>query len=211
MAGIAGVVVSPDVRGRGVGHLPMTAMLDRVASLGFPLSALYPATLPVYRALGWELAGHQPFVTPPTEALRELDRGNGRTRGRSDAVKLRGVGAEETAEILATIARVYEESRFSGPFEYPAYLVNHWLAKEKPFAYLADDAYLEYKWDTSRDIQVVYALARSEETTRALWSLVGSHSSIAKNVTVVLPPNDPQRWLVAGRISRSTAGGRSRY
>ena len=38
----------------------MTALLDDgAAERGYPLSALYPATMPIYRSLGWELAGRE--------------------------------------------------------------------------------------------------------------------------------------------------------
>src|SRR6187399_75373 len=57
MAGIAGVVVAPEHRGHGVGTQIMTALLDRGRALAYPVSALYPATIPVYRAAGYELAG----------------------------------------------------------------------------------------------------------------------------------------------------------
>ena len=35
----------------------MTALLGVIAGRGYPLSVLYPATAPIYRSLGWELAG----------------------------------------------------------------------------------------------------------------------------------------------------------
>ena len=39
------------------------------------------------------------------------------------------------------------------------------------------------------------ALAGSAATTRALWSVVGSHSSTADRVVAFLPPGDPVGWL----------------
>lgn len=57
MAGIAGVTVSPEDRGRGVGTLIMRAVIDRAVALGDAVSVLYPATTPIYRALGYEHAG----------------------------------------------------------------------------------------------------------------------------------------------------------
>ncbi len=49
MAGVAGVVVSPEHRGRGVGTALMQGTITRGRELGYPLSVLYPATIPVYR------------------------------------------------------------------------------------------------------------------------------------------------------------------
>ena len=57
MAAVGGVKVAPEGRGRGVGRALMTALLREIAARGFPVSALYPATAPLYRSLGWEIAG----------------------------------------------------------------------------------------------------------------------------------------------------------
>ena len=59
MAGVSSVKVAPEYRGRGIGRLLMTALLGEIAARGYPLSALFPATMPLYRSLGWELAGGQ--------------------------------------------------------------------------------------------------------------------------------------------------------
>ncbi|MFG6197588.1 GNAT family N-acetyltransferase [Nonomuraea sp. JJY05] len=63
MAGVAGVTVSPEDRGRGVGSRLMRAVVERAASLGDAVSALHPATTPIYRSVGYEPRG-------PTATLR---------------------------------------------------------------------------------------------------------------------------------------------
>ena len=72
MAGVAGVKVAPEERGRGVGRAMMTGLLQRIAERGYPLSVLYPATSTVYRSVGWEVAGGQYQVKVPARALRAL-------------------------------------------------------------------------------------------------------------------------------------------
>src|SRR5712691_10264104 len=57
MAGVATVKVAPEDRGRGVGKALMTELLAVIAARGYPVSALFPATAPLYRSLGWEVAG----------------------------------------------------------------------------------------------------------------------------------------------------------
>jgi predicted acetyltransferase len=57
MLGIAGVAVAPEERGRGVARSLMRATLAEARTNGVALSALYPATLTLYRLSGYELAG----------------------------------------------------------------------------------------------------------------------------------------------------------
>ena len=72
MAAVAGVKIAPEDRGRGIGRRLMTGLLDEIADRGYPLSVLYPATMPIYRSLGWELAGGKYTLTIPTRSLRDL-------------------------------------------------------------------------------------------------------------------------------------------
>jgi predicted N-acetyltransferase YhbS len=71
-AGVASVKVAPEDRGRGIGRRLMSGLLDMVAERGYPLSALFPATTPIYRSLGWELAGGRYEATIPARSLRPL-------------------------------------------------------------------------------------------------------------------------------------------
>ena len=49
MAGVAGVKVAPEARGRGVGKALMAELTGLIAGRGYPVSVLYPATTPLYR------------------------------------------------------------------------------------------------------------------------------------------------------------------
>ena len=69
MAGVAGVQVAPEYRGQGVGRAVMTALAEHMAERGYPLSVLYPATMTIYRSLGWEIAGHLHEAVMPARAL----------------------------------------------------------------------------------------------------------------------------------------------
>jgi predicted acetyltransferase len=57
MLGLAGVAVAPEARGQRVAWSLVTHALREARERGFALSALYPATLTLYRACGYELAG----------------------------------------------------------------------------------------------------------------------------------------------------------
>jgi predicted acetyltransferase len=92
---------------------------------------------------------------------------------------------------------VHESARHCGPATFDADTVRRWLlSSEDIFCYLAADGFLAYGWQEShRDMLVRMALAGSAETTRALWSTVGSHAPLAKEVRAVVSPDDPAFWL----------------
>ena len=80
MAGVAGVKIAPEDRGRGVGRTLMTALVELMAERGYPLSARYPATMTIYRSLGWEIAGHRYEAVLPSRSLFALAKPDVRPR-----------------------------------------------------------------------------------------------------------------------------------
>jgi predicted acetyltransferase len=67
--GVASVAVEPAHRGTGVGTEIMERLLVRARDQGHALATLYPATVPVYRRLGFEFAGGTTTYSVPIEAL----------------------------------------------------------------------------------------------------------------------------------------------
>lgn len=186
MAGIAGVVVAPEQRGRGLGSMLMRAVLDRSVELGDAVSVLYPATVPVYRRLGWEVAGARHRVSVDTGLLRRLG-------GPEVAVR---PAATDDAEAIVAIARsVHERSRTSGPLLHDLDDVRQDLGDADVFSYLADDGFVMYGWQGS-DLRVHELTAASEQTARALWSVVGSGSSVARSVHAYVAPRDALHVLL---------------
>lgn len=57
MTGVAGVAVSPEARGAGLASTMMVEALREMRASGAALSALFAATQPVYRKVGYEQAG----------------------------------------------------------------------------------------------------------------------------------------------------------
>ena len=57
MTGVSAVAVLPEHRSQGVGSALLRSALAEMARRRVALSGLYPATQPVYRRLGWEIAG----------------------------------------------------------------------------------------------------------------------------------------------------------
>lgn len=74
MAGIAGVVVSPEARGRGIALEMMRACLREAAADGFALSTLYASTQALYRQVGYEQAGGRWLLKIPLVHLDVRER-----------------------------------------------------------------------------------------------------------------------------------------
>jgi predicted acetyltransferase len=189
MGGVGAVCVAPEDRGRGVGRRLAAALLDLME--GRPLSALFPATAPVYRSVGYEHAGGQYRITLPPDPLRTLASG---------PVKVRRAGPGDAAEVTALIRRLHAEARHVGPIDRGETYISEVLADERVFSYLADDGFLAYGWDGGHERLAVHrCVARSAETARALWAMVGSGSSIAETVHACVGPDDPLLWLLRDR------------
>jgi predicted acetyltransferase len=193
---VAGVKVAPEDRGRGVGRALMTALTDLMAGRGYPLSALYPATMPLYRSLGWEIAGHRHEAVLPARALRSLPK--------AQAVKeLRRPGPGDAAELIGVLGRVHELARDCGPITFDETTARRWLTRPGQYndldryAYLAPDGFLGYRWRHGHDeIYVHRVVAASPQTTAALWAVVASHASVADTVRAQVSPSDPFWWML---------------
>jgi predicted acetyltransferase len=196
MAGVAGVKVAPEERGRGVGRALMMSLIPEMGRRGYPLSALYPATVPLYRSLGWEFAGGMYETTVPTSALATLtgpDEAAASSRAVSD---LRRCGPADSAAVVETLDRVHLALGGCGPATHAPDLVATWLDDADNFAYLADDGFLNYCWDDGHDtVQVDLLVAASAATARAFWRILSSHGSMADTVRACLAPDDPVSWL----------------
>src|SRR5215468_3732699 len=202
MAGVAGVMVAPEYRGRGAGRRLMTALLDEIAARGYPLSALFPATMPLYRSLGWELAGARDTVIIPARSLRHLVPPDAAVSGpdaRPDPV-LRRAGPGDADAVIAVLGRVHEAARACGPITRDAAMVAEWLAGPDLYAYLAEDGFLAYQWHNgNRELYVERAEAVSGQTVRAFWAHLGSHASIAEKVYARTGPASAFWWLTRER------------
>lgn len=205
MAGVAGVKVAPEHRGRGVGRRLMTELLDQIADRGYPLSALYPATMRIYRSLGWEVAGSRYRITVPTRELRTLvepDPAAGGPPGTAtglkpavNAVDIRRATPDDALKVIDVLGRAHESARHSGPLTRDAATVRRWLADDHLYAYLAPDGFLAYSWNGEGEMLADRIVAASPVTYRALWSVLAGQSSTASVIRAKLAPGDPLRWL----------------
>ena len=199
MAGVASVMVAPEDRGRGTGRALMTALLELIASRGYQISALYPATSAIYRSLGWEIAGVRDQVRFPARSLRALaapDPLLSSPAAMPDGPQPRRCGPDDSAAVLAALNGVHQALRESGPVTRDEETMRRWLADEDRYCYLAPDGFLSYRWRNGNDeIAVDRLVAASAATTRAMWAIVASHGTIADTVLACVGPADPVSWL----------------
>ena len=213
MAGVANVMVAPEERGRGTGRALMRTLLSLIGDRGYQVSALYPATMALYRSLGWEIAGSLGHLAIPSHSLRSLvapDRDDAPARMAQPETRLRRCGPGDATRVLAVIGRVHQALRDCGPNTRDEAAVARWLGDEHRFAYLAPDGFLAYRWQNGNDeLLVDRALAGSAAATRAIWGVVASHSSIAQTVRATVGPADPVQWLTTDPDVRQS--GRSAW
>ena len=69
MIGVAAVAVAPEHRGRNTATTLMRSAVQEMHERGIALSALYPATLPLYRSVGYEQAGVRFEIRIPAKTL----------------------------------------------------------------------------------------------------------------------------------------------
>ncbi len=190
MAGVAGVKVAPEYRGKGAGRALMTELTTLMAGRGYPLSALYAATMPIYRQQGWELAGARYTAKFPIRSLRGLDEP-------STDIEIRRAGPADAAAVIDVLGRVHGLARDCGPITFAEPVVRDWLANQDSFCYLADDGFLRYQWHGGdQELYVDKLVAASARTTRALVSVLASHSSVASRVLAQVSPADQLWWLL---------------
>ena len=68
-AGVSGVVVRPEDRGRGIAKAMLRESFDRMRDRGEVLAALYPTTATLYRSVGFEVAGSYEWRKVPTASV----------------------------------------------------------------------------------------------------------------------------------------------
>jgi predicted acetyltransferase len=197
MAGVAGVKVAPEERGRGIGTAMMARMLADIAERGYPVSALYPATAPLYRAFGWEIAGGRYETVLPTRSLAALLRPDEAVvPGASEPPGLRRATPKDAAAIVEVTGLVHASLRHCGPNTREPWECRDWLDYAGNFAYLAADGFLSYRWARDgAELAVEQLVAASAATARALWQILASHGTIASRVRACLAPDDPVQWL----------------
>lgn len=205
-AGVAAVAVAPDARGRGAATELMRATLAEARAKGFPLSTLYPATQPVYRAAGYEQAGSRWELKLPLASIDVKER-------HLDLELIRPEDHEAIAGVYAARARC-----LSGHLDRGG---NAWARIRKPKGdppraiKVTNDGRIEgyvylNKTVGERNMAVLSALdlvALTSGAARRLLTLFADHRSLASDVILNLPPWDP----LLAQLREQTASARAPF
>jgi predicted acetyltransferase len=207
--GVASVKVAPEHRGRGIGRALMTELLGLAASRGYLVSVLYPATMPIYRSLGWELAGAKYQFTVPARSLRTLaapDPGAAAAQPPVPAVRRAAPG--DAATMIAVTAAAHQAARDAGAITWDERPARQWLSRPDLYAYFAGggaaeeaDGFAAYRWANgdSAELFVERVHAATPGALRALWSVIASNASVTRTVRGWTAPDDPFWWLTRER------------
>jgi predicted acetyltransferase len=190
--GIAGVVVSPSARGRGVATELMRRAMRELRKSEVALSSLYPASIPLYRRAGYEisggiwryaLAGRDVPIHEPTLAIRAFEA--------ADERQVRAIYAAQARNRNGWLDRgpyVWERTRRVQD-KMPAY--GHVFHDNKHI-----EGYVFYRHKQTPlgfDLRVSDMAARTPRGLRDVLSFLGSHKSLADEVAWYGGIDDP--WL----------------
>jgi predicted acetyltransferase len=204
MAGVAGVAVLPAHRGGGLARRMMIEMLRELrAAGGMPVSTLYPSTLRLYRAVGYEIAGVRCHATGRPVDLRVAgahdDGGMVVREARpEDAEAINRVHERRAACSNGFVSRTeYHWSRIRKPRDEAATgLVIECGGEVEGYAYLLRRR-LDTGWQALSVTDLGFCTARAG---RRLVQLLAQQSSMVREATWLSSPNDPLLPLLHDRV-----------
>lgn len=190
MGALRAVAVAPHHRATGAGGALVRHVLHELYERGVPLSALYPATQPIYRRQGYEQAGTWTAYRLPVRAIDVRDRALevvsldpndldwSALRDLYDRVAGRANGMLDRTDWF------WRRRFFTGSKRTPTYAYGirgeHGLQGYVSF--------MHAKGARQYDLDVKDIVADSPAAVRRLWSLLADHRSVAGNVLWVGPP-----------------------
>ncbi|HWJ97882.1 MAG TPA: GNAT family N-acetyltransferase [Acidimicrobiales bacterium] len=202
LAGFSPVAVLPEFRGRGLARTVVAGQYDDLRARGEVMSGLFPASLALYRSVGFELAGSYVLRRFPAAEV-------GRLRPRRDVEVRRG-----TVDDVAAVHRRHEAvgPAHDGQLRRdPA-----WWSRRLPtdldgvVLYVVDDpgrpgelaGYAIYRHGPAPkpyeySVVVTEVVADDPDVLRALWRVVGSSGSQAPWIEVIGPAEDDLFLLLA--------------
>jgi predicted acetyltransferase len=195
MLGVSAVAIRPEHRAGGAGSALMKDALREARATRMPLSALYPATQPVYRRLGYELAGARTLYRVPSAALALKSRPlSMRPIGVPDLARLRSTYlafARRSAGLLdrtewswARVLSGHESTVHAYVAERGSNIEGYVVFVQKPLAAMG------------YEIIVKDVVALTRDAALSLLSFLGDHRSMAPDISFFGAPADPLLMLL---------------
>ncbi len=201
-AGIAAVAAMPDTRGSGIGGALVAELLRRRREAGDVVSSLYPATVAVYRKLGYEVAG---VFTEFSASLRALPRTGG------EGIELQTLSDDSRLDDMRECFRrwapghngpvwfdddmwwKFQVLRLTEPDVVPQIVLAHGDDGLEGYAcYQRGD-----RPGFGIDPSCTHFVARTRRAAAALFGYFGGYHSVGDKMTWHGPPNEPLALLVA--------------
>ncbi len=195
MTGIAAVGIAPQHRSRGVGAAMMVESIRELHARGAALASLYPATMPIYRKAGYEVAGYSCEWRLHTDAITEREP-SARVRPimPGDAPLVADLYRDWAAGQPGNLARspfFWERIRNRRGVTRLGYLIERAGSVEGYFYYAQKSA---GTWPYS--LEVADWVTTTPTATRRLLQFLGDHRSMASEATWTGPPNDSTLLLL---------------
>jgi predicted acetyltransferase len=190
MTGVAGVAVAPEDRGKGVALALMRSALREMRDRGVALSALYPATLSLYRLAGYECAGNRFKMSARPRELAVFDRSL-TLRVATDAdtpvtERMYRELATESAGMLDRGPYIWRRARTPRGATARGYVIEGDAGAEGYF-------YVSQKSHTVGEYDLVLsdAVVHTQRAARRLLSFLSDHRTLARSLLWYGGPADP--------------------
>src|SRR5436190_882166 len=194
LQGVSAVVIKPEHRGSGAGSVLVREALREAHATRVPLSGLYPATQPVYRRLGYEMAGARTQLRIPTAALALRKR----------SLDVRPVGPDDLARLR--VAYLAHARRSAGMLDRTEWSWLRVLSGDNTVhAHVAErgtaiEGYIVHSQrplpTPGYEILVKDLVALTRDAGESLLSFLGDHRSVVPEVSLLAAPHDPLLMLL---------------
>lgn len=199
MNGIAAVATSPEHRGLGVASALLRGVMHELRASGWAISSLYPATVPLYRRAGYELAGSRSEIRL---RLREMNLNDHELEVRkvtpADRPALEQLHRARAARLPGNIDRSeFFWTRIEAPRGEPA----QGYAAVNEHGGVEGHLFMMFKPSTTAHYQLHMSdfAAGTPRAGRRLFSFLQDHRSLADEAVFFGNGNDPALLLLPER------------
>jgi predicted acetyltransferase len=211
MSGVGAVGIAPEHRSTGAATAMMRLLARELHERGTPISTLYPATVPLYRRAGYELAGSRCEITIPIRRLTARDT-------QCDGLRIARIDEDcdrkEIESLYCGIARQTAGSLDRGKFSWrrireprgePAtgYKVTNARSEVEGYVYLQQKT-PPTPHGTLFNLLIGDVQFTTPPAGRALLSFMRQHQSVCDAAILYGTPDHPLFALITERISTAT-------